>query len=443
MVHVVRWRRLAALFGSLAVATGCDHLERLEHPLLSADLSGSNGALAVAITTSGSDIDADGYLIRVDTSSFRFAGVNDLVTFTGLSAGDHRVDLYGVAMHCWAMGYDPNVVTLTAGVLATATFDMGCGYLGSLYVATSTTGVDLDADGYTVTVDGSWSQSIATNDGVWFSGVATGTHSVALSGLAGNCALNGTNPRSVTVASGEMATVTFSVDCAPTGSGTGTLTVIASTTGSDLPAGYTATVDGTMSQPIALNDTVTFNVAAGDHPAQLSDVAPNCTVDGANQRTVTVPADGADTTTFSVTCSAPLARVAGRGQLKMGPLEPGSFVQVFELDVRADLTGWFRFTDYSDTHSDGSVGRWIVDPVADPRTYWTAYRSSSSACSDPSCGVELDAVGLEEDHQTIRIMTIELCDNGPPGTGTDFLSLLTSGKYGRSGILTSGDLVKR
>lgn len=440
MVHVVRARRWTGALAGLGLAIGCDHPER---PPLNADLMGPSGTLAIAITTAGSDIDPDGYLIRVDTSSFQFVGVSDLVTFTGLSGGDHRVDLYGVAMNCWAMGYDPDVVTVTSGVAGTARFDMGCGYQGTVYVATTTTGVDLDADGYTVTVDGSTSQPIATNDGVWFSGVQTGAHPVTLSGLAGNCAVNGANPETVAVSSGETAPLTFSVTCAPTGSGAGTLTVVASTTGLSLPAGHTATVDGTMSRPIAINDTITFSVAAGDHPIQLSDVAPNCAVGGANPRTVAVPAGGADTTSFPVACGEPLPRVAGRGQLKLGPLTAGSFVQTFEFDVRADLTGWFRLTDYADTHPDGTIGRWIIDPVADPETAFTAYRNRSSGCGDPSRGVELDAVGREVDHQALRIITVELCDNGPPGGGTDFLSFLTSGKYGRSGILTSGDIARQ
>jgi len=445
MLYSRRLPRLAAVFAGLAFAAACNDpgSPRPSGPGLQVSLSGVDGALAVAVTSMGSDIDPDGYLIRVDGSPFQRIDADGLVTFTGLSGGDHRVDLYGVAANCWAMGYDPDVVNVTAGVAGATRFDMGCGAQGSVYVSTSTTGVDLDADGYTLTVDGS-SQPIATNDSAWLNGLSSyGSHSVALSGVSGNCMVSGPSPATVAVSSGGTASMTFSVGCAASGNGTGTLTVTTATTGSNPdPDGYTLIIDGTISQPIGLNDTVTFSGAAGAHPVRLS-VAPNCTVDGANPRTVTVTPDGADTTTFSVTCGALLARVAGQGQLKYGPLTAGSFVQTIEFDVRADLTGWFRLTDYADTHGDGTVGRWIIDPIADPETAFTAYRNGSSACSDPSRGVELDAVGREEDHRALRIITVELCDNGPPGNGTDFLSFLTSGKYGRSGILTSGDITKR
>src|SRR5213078_4368995 len=114
---------------------------------------------------------------------------------------------------------------------------------------------------------------------VSFTGPA-GDHSVALSGVAGNCSVSGANPRTVTVPSGGTVSTTFSVSCAPTGGGTGSLTVTTSTTGSDLdPDGYTVTLDGgATSQPIATNGSVSFTGPAGDHTVALSGMAGNCTV---------------------------------------------------------------------------------------------------------------------------------------------------------------------
>src|SRR5205085_3072645 len=76
---------------------------------------------------------------------------------------------------------------------------------GSLTVTTSTSGSDLDPDGYTVTVEGAGSQPIPTNSGgsgVTFSGLAAGSHSVALSGVAPNCSVNGGTSRTVAVSAG-------------------------------------------------------------------------------------------------------------------------------------------------------------------------------------------------------------------------------------------------
>src|SRR5256714_3334882 len=53
----------------------------------------------------------------------------------------------------------------------------------------SSTG-SIDPDGYTVWVDGSTSQAVATNGVVTFSGLAGGDHEVALYGIAPNCAVS-------------------------------------------------------------------------------------------------------------------------------------------------------------------------------------------------------------------------------------------------------------
>src|SRR5204863_9641669 len=151
---------------------------------------------------------------------------------------------------------------------------------------------------------------------------------VALSGVAANCTVSGANPRTVTVPSGGTVSTTFSVSCAPTGGGTGSLTVTTSTTGSNLdPDGYTITIDGSFSQPIATNASLTFTGPSGDHTLALSGVASNCTVSGANPRTVTVPSGGTTTTTFSVSCAATggggSGEVIGQGQLGHGSPTPG------------------------------------------------------------------------------------------------------------------------
>lgn len=401
--------------------------------------------LTVTVTTAGFDIDPDGYTVWVDNAQQQPVGSNGVVTFT-VSAGPHEVVLYGVASNCAVGGFNPRMVWSAADLAAATTFTVSCVAEGDVFVSTSTTGVDLDADGYTVTLDGSVSQPVATNGNVTFTGVPSGSHTVALSGLAGNCMVSGASSQTVTVRSGATASAPFSVSCAPTGSGSGSLTVTTSTTGSNLdPDGYTLTLDGTSTQPIGINGRITVTVPTGAHPVALAGVAANCTVSGANPRTVTVPAGGAAATTFSVTCSAqlPPAEISGQGQLGMGSPTPGDSVLTFALDVRADLTGRFTATDYGDIHPSGNPASLTTDPVADPMTSITHFRTSSNACSDPSRGVEFDAVG-REDNGTLVSYTVQACDNGPAGSGIDVLSIfLPSEGYGHSGSLTSGDIVKQ
>ena len=426
----------------LVLAAGCD---QPASPRLQADLMGSSGTLAVAATTSGSDTDPDGYTARVDTASAQHVDPNGLVTYTGLATGTHRVDLYGVAGNCWAIGFDPRPVDVTAGLAGGTRFDVGCVAEGSAYVTDSTTGVDLDPDGYTVTVDGSTSNVFAANDTTWFNGLSSyGTHTIALSGLAPNCTLSGPNPQTFAVASGKITSIGFVERCAPPGSGSRTLTITTGTTGTNLdPDGYTVIVDGTTSRAIGTNGSASFTVAAGAHPVALSGIAPNCAVSGDNPRTVSVPAGGRGTTTFALTCGAqPPTEMRGVGQLKLGPTTNGQFVQSFAFDVRADGTGRFTFTDWSDIHPSGQAGTVVTDPAADPATSFTV-RVGSTACADPSRGLEFDAVG-REDEGNLRSYSVELCDNGPPGAGTDFLSIWVPDEgYGRSGILTSGDIARR
>ena len=87
---------------------------------------------------------------------------------------------------------------------------------GNLDVVTTTTGSGLDPDGYTVTVDGGNARAIPITGTVTYASLSAGSHTVALSGVAANCAVSGGSSRTVTVPSGGTATATFAVTCALT-----------------------------------------------------------------------------------------------------------------------------------------------------------------------------------------------------------------------------------
>ena len=175
------------------------------------------GDLTVSTTTTGSDLDPDGYAVTVDGSQSKAIATNGNVSFSGLAAGDHRVALSGVAGNCSVSGDNPRTVTVPAGGTGSTTFSVSCGgTTGGLAVTTSTTGSNVDPDGYTVTVDGSRSQAIATNGSVSYTGLSAGDHTVALSGVAGNCSVSGANPQTVSVPAGGTASTTFSVSCGTT-----------------------------------------------------------------------------------------------------------------------------------------------------------------------------------------------------------------------------------
>ena len=85
---------------------------------------------------------------------------------------------------------------------------------GNLQVSASTTGAaDLDPDGYVVAVDGGTGLPLGINGSVNLN-VKAGTRTVALGGVAANCAVMSPNPATVTMTAGDSVRTAFQVSCA-------------------------------------------------------------------------------------------------------------------------------------------------------------------------------------------------------------------------------------
>src|SRR5947208_8869618 len=170
---------------------------------------------------------------------------------------------------------------------------------GNITVTTTTSGTDIPG-GYTVTLDDTISQPIGVNAVVTFIGVAAGSHMVSLGGVAPNCTVGGANPQPVSVSGGETAQASFAISCAASPPATGSLTVTATTTGSNLPAGYTLTLDTGQSGTIGANGSVTATgIPAGDRALTLSGVPGNCTLASPNPQVVTITAGATTQTSFA------------------------------------------------------------------------------------------------------------------------------------------------
>src|SRR5205809_5182599 len=110
----------------------------------------------------------------------------------------------------------PCRATVTAGSTTTTTYSISCAPTGpttglpSVSTATSGASGDLDPDGYTVTLDGTTSRAIGINASVTFTGLTAGSHSVVLSGVAGNCTVSGGTSRTVSVTAGSTASTSYS-----------------------------------------------------------------------------------------------------------------------------------------------------------------------------------------------------------------------------------------
>src|SRR5713101_1154924 len=84
---------------------------------------------------------------------------------------------------------------------------------GDIQVAVTTTGADLDPDGYAIALDGATARPIPVNGTLTLAGISTGSHTLVLSGLAPNCALSGPNARQADVTAGLTTQVSFTVAC--------------------------------------------------------------------------------------------------------------------------------------------------------------------------------------------------------------------------------------
>src|SRR5437867_2687697 len=291
----------------------------------SVSCAATTGDLTVTTNTSGSNLDPDGYTVTVDGGSPQAIGINASVTYTSLAAGNHTVAISGVAANCSVSGGTSHTVSVPSGSTATTTFTITCTTPpGNLTVSASTSGSSLDPDGYTVTVDGGSPQALAINGSVSYTNLTAGNHTVAISGVAANCAVSGGTSQTVSAPSGGTATTTFTVTCTTP---PGNLTVSASTSGSSLdPDGYTVTVDGGSPQALAINGSVSYtNLTAGNHTLAISGVASNCTVSGGTSQTVNVPSGGTATTTFTVTCTTPPGNLTVSASTSGSSLDPDGY----------------------------------------------------------------------------------------------------------------------
>ena len=181
----------------------------------------TTGSVRVTTSTTGASPDLDGYSVAVDNGTSQHIDPNNStgVIFTDLPVGNHTAVLSGVAGNCTVTGGTSQTVNVTAGGTATAAFDISCPTppptTGSLAVTTTTSGASQDPDGYTVTVDGGGgaSRSIRTNETITFNDLAPGSHTVVLSGIAGNCTVSGGPSQDVNITAGALARASFSVDC--------------------------------------------------------------------------------------------------------------------------------------------------------------------------------------------------------------------------------------
>jgi TolB protein len=176
------------------------------------------GTLEIAVTTSGQSPDSDGYSVSLDAGPGVAVATTGSVTFSNLVAGEHEVRLSGLAPNCAVATANPQPVTV-GPELVHLDLEVRCGPpTGTVHVVTATVGLHPDADGYEVTVAGAV-QPIGSNASLTLPGVPAGDVVVELTGVATNCRVDADNPRTLPLANGGRAEVSFTVTCLANGEG--------------------------------------------------------------------------------------------------------------------------------------------------------------------------------------------------------------------------------
>ena len=271
------------------------------------------GTVVVSFTTKQGDENLFVWGVSLDGASphtVNSTEVSGTFILSAISAGDHHLILSSLPKAC-SSGADDRVVTVPSKDTVRVTISVKCTRItGDVLFSVQTSGVEFDADGYTVNVDGVPGQQVAAT----FSALVTlakltpGSHELTLSGLASNCSVAATEPHTVVVVVDQAVTLAVNVACRTTSA---TIRVVTSTNvvPTQDPDGYLLAV-GTTSQIIAPTGVTTVVVKPGTYAVKLSQIEPSCSVPSTTQN-VTVAAGGIATINFDVTCGAYPATVAG------------------------------------------------------------------------------------------------------------------------------------
>ncbi len=325
----------------------------------------AEGTLVISTSTQGDDPDLDGYLLAVD-------GVDSIVLHpTGHSAldlppGQHSLRLLGVAAHC---SVSPSVsleVDVPPDGTAPVTFTITCPATGARITIT-TSGLDVDSDGYGVLVDGAERGPIPSN-GTVLTRLDPGSRTITLTGLAPNCRIDGPASRSVSLARAEVVPIHIAVVCTAT---TGVLGVIVEQSTGYVYAAFEVMVDGAGLFFVGPHHRKYYApVSAGDHLVSLAPPS-HCTLETEPQQvTVNIGELIRDTVEvgFSVACDPP----SGRGTLRITAPTSGTIPPSTRYTVLHEVYGYWDYggtpTYLGDLEPNGTLIATVAPSFGGP--YW-------------------------------------------------------------------------
>jgi hypothetical protein len=309
------------------------------------DPTPTTGALSVTTATSGTEADADGYTLGVDGGAAQAIATAGSLLFPALTPGSHSIALGGIATNCTVDGGATQDAMVVAGDTVTVALAVSCqATTGALTVSVTTTGDDLDADGYTViladtvialgtstvtiavplgddisvatsafdVIGNSTLTTIATTGTTTATALPPGTYAILLDGLAAGCAVSNGFWLSAPVAAGDTTAVVVTVDCHAPANDVHLLLATSTTLvdGAAAPDGYTVAVNLGDEEAIGPNDhdvdLDTRRMGPGPAVVWLRGVPANCAVSGGNVRETEILTTAVGKITgagFNITCT--------------------------------------------------------------------------------------------------------------------------------------------
>jgi hypothetical protein len=273
------------------------------------------GTLVVSTTTNGNDPDTDGYLLTIDGVHSVTLDASGTIE-TELTPGRHTLRLLGVAEHCSVASATSLDVHVPPRGAASFAFTISCLATGAR-ITTTSTGLDIDPNGFRIVVDGTGRETIGTNQSV-LTRIDPGERTISLTAVAPNCAVEGPSPRAVAIVDHEVASIEFEVVCRAT---TGVIKVSVDASGIDADGSYVAMVDGRMESHFQRGSPAYIAlVPPGDHVVSLRPPSTCSAEDDEQPASVSAGGLTRDTVdiTFSVSC------VSNTGTLRITAPTTGS-----------------------------------------------------------------------------------------------------------------------
>jgi Tol biopolymer transport system component/PKD repeat protein len=270
--------------------------------------------LEVITSSTGSDLDSNGYTVSVTGQLQNDIAVNDTLFYSEIFENQVEVELTGVAQNCTVDGNNPRTVNLDNVDNAGSTvFNVNC---VSMAPQINNINPTSGATGTEVVITGSNFSSVASDNNVQFNGVRAELNNASeteLRAIVPGSATTG--PVSVTV-NGQTATgPTFTVVT------TGTVEINITTSGIDLdPNGYELFLDKDGPTQVGINENHIFSaVQEGSHTVELTDIASNCSISNAtaNPFPFSISAGETQQINFDITCDqiASVEKILFRGGL--------------------------------------------------------------------------------------------------------------------------------